>query len=159
MKCVSALFQLSCLTPCLEVPSASSLMSVPSPPSTLHIHTLSQHHSEFLNQMCREGAGLPCLSVLKEYILSLLHFLAGQTGRNSADVLVMVQEDEKQSIFQLCSPFFSLRKFLQNLLKGCVFGIKGLEAQLISVFFFLATSFSYFNLISIRQQTFQQTER
>lgn len=64
-----------------------------------------------------------------------------------------------ERIFQLCSPFFSLTQFLQNLLKGCVFGIKGLEALMTSHFCLLATSFSYFNLTSIRQRTFQQTER
>lgn len=43
-----------------------------------------------------EELALFLLSVLKGNILRLLHFLTGQTGRNGADLLVTVQEDERQ---------------------------------------------------------------
>lgn len=46
----------SLLTPCPEIPSASSLMSVLSPPSTFYIHALSQLFSGFFTQMCGGGA-------------------------------------------------------------------------------------------------------
>lgn len=158
LKFLVASFQIPCLTPCPEIPSASSLVSVLPLQPTLYIHAQSQLFSGFFIQMYGEGAALSLLSGLEGNILRL-HFLTGQTGRNDADVSVTVQKAERQRESFSSAISFSLNKFLRNILQVCVLGVKELEALMTAHFCLSAPSFRYFHLTSIRQQTLQQTER
>lgn len=157
LKFLIALFQLPCSTPCPEIPSASSLVSVLSLQSTFYIHALSHLLSTFFIQMYRGGAAPSLPYGLKGNSPRIPLFLTGHTGRNGADVLFTVQEAENQRESFSSAP--SLRKFLQNILQVGVFGMKELEALMTDHFCLSTTSLAYFNLTSIRHQTLQQTER